>query len=464
MTYVRFGIRLIRHVWRGIQRAAGLVLFLLLIQRSTFPTHLQWNAVSIMVSDLQFDYVAWEVAALATKAQQALWGAAPYMNEADRSQYVREYMADLTHARQLEAQVNGIYTDPQVADPQAASAVLRAERDALRDDLERRQPLMEAILEGQVATVLVDEGFGMLGQLIPPMSMHFTQVPLLLIVSPRDQIRFDVSINLDPMTVDAITELEARIDREQNVSSLIVPLGGIALYPAMILETDNVHWAIETFAHEWLHHYLFMYPLGLAYDFAGEARIINETTADLFGKAITPLVLARYYPELLAQSGTALVTYAAPTPQAAFNFGSEMHQTRFKVDLYMARIAMLERKRATSENLALQAVAWGSAEAAYAAHKAALILQMEAFMEQRRTRFYENGFNIRKLNQAYFAFYGGYQGGIAGIGGQDPIGPAVAELQAMSPSLHDWIITMRGITTREELVRVRDSRRAAVGG
>lgn len=449
-----------RRVLRGVRWAVGLALLLMLLQRSTFPTHLQWNAVSIMVSDLQFDYVAWEVEAIAQKAQQALWGRAPYLREDERSAYVRDYMADLSRARQLEADVNAVFTDPAVSDPEAATAALRAERDALRADLRRRQPLMESILEGQVAAILVEQGFGWLGQLIPPISMHFTQVPLLLIVSPRDQIRFDVSINLDPLTIDQIAELEARIDREQNVSSLIVPLGGIALYPAMILETDNLRWAIETFAHEWLHHYLFMYPLGLSYDFDGEARIINETTADLFGKAITPLVLARYYPELLAEAApVTLAASAAPAAQQPFNFGSEMHQTRFKVDLYMGRIAALEAKRA-----AVDALGWERLEEAYAAHKAALIAEAEAFMEQRRILFYDNGIRIRRLNQAYFAFYGGYQGGIAGIGGQDPIGPATADLQALSPSLHAWIVTMRGITTREELVRVRDARRAAQAG
>ncbi len=137
--------------------------------------------------------------------------------------------------------------------------------------------------------MLVDQGFGLGRQLLPPISMHFTQVPNLLIVSPRDQIRFDVSINLDPMPVDEMATLEDQIDQQLDVSSLIVPLGGIALYPAMILETSSIPFAAETFAHEWLHHYLFFFPLGFDYDFAGETRIINETTANLFGKELSRL-------------------------------------------------------------------------------------------------------------------------------------------------------------------------------
>ncbi|MCZ7674510.1 MAG: hypothetical protein M5U34_48980 [Chloroflexi bacterium] len=34
----------------------------------------------------------------------------------------------------------------------------------------------------------------------------------------------------------------------------------------------------------------------------------------------------------------------------------------------------------------------------------------EAYVEARRRLFVENGYQIRKLNQAYFAFYGGLCG------------------------------------------------------
>ena len=80
------------------------------------------------------------------------------------------------------------------------------------------------------------------------------------------------------------------------------------------------------------------------------------------------------------------------------------------------------------------------------------IAQAEAYMEARRRLFVAHGYVIRKLNQAYFAFYGGYQSGSPGEGGADPIGPAVAAIRDQSASLHDWIATMRGITTRDQLL------------
>ena len=49
-------------------------------------------------------------------------------------------------------------------------------------------------------------------------------------------------------------------------------------------------------------------------------------------------------------------------------------------------------------------------------------------MEQRRQLFVENGYYIRKLNQAYFAFYGAYADVPGGAAGEDPVGPAVRAL------------------------------------
>ncbi|MBZ0300814.1 MAG: hypothetical protein K8J31_13775 [Anaerolineae bacterium] len=413
--------RIVRIFRRLLGYLFVLVLLLFGLQRSTIPLALDWNAVAVIVKDESFDYVTWELNALAAKTEQTLYGLAPFMTEADRSQSVRDYLADLTRAQQLEAQVTAIYTDPEVTDPLAESAELRAERDALRADLRQRQGLAESILEGQVSAVLVDEGFGALGQLLPPMSMRFTQLPNLLAVSPRDQISLDIYINIDPLPIDQIVALEQRIDQQVDVASLVIPLGGIALYPAMIAETTSLPFAADTFAHEWLHHYLFAFPLGLSYDFTGETRIINETTASVFGTAIGPRVLERYYPELAQRPDTLLPVVQTGPDTTTFDFGLEMDRTRRQVDELLT---------------------------------AGKVDEAERYMEERRRFFVDHGYLIRKLNQAYFAFYGGYQagGGVPGAGGADPIGPAVQEIFDRSPSIHDFVVTMRGITTRDELL------------
>lgn len=419
-------------ILRHIRLTIFLLLIFWIIPGSTIDSNNQWYAIVLQIGDYSFDYLGWEAKAISDKIGQTLWGLHPYLSEPDRSQFVRDYMADLTQAQQLERQINAIYVNPDVDNPETESAKLRAERDALRADLDERQLMAEAILEGQVAAVLVDEGFGLAGQLFPPMSMHFTEVPNLLIVSPRDEIRFDVSLNLTPLTVDKKAEIEARIDNLFDVSTLIEPLGGIALYPAMIIETSSLVWSIETFAHEWVHHYLFFFPLGLSYftggdAFASEARIINETTADTFGKQIGRKVLERYYPELvppvLPTPTSSDSNQPTPTPDPnAFNFGATMNETRVTVD---------------------QMLAEGKIEEA------------EAYMESQRQLFVAHGYNIRKLNQAYFAFYGGYQGGdIPGVGGTDPIGPNVRAVLEKSSSLHDFAVNIRGVTTRAELAEL----------
>lgn len=456
MKVLRFIGRGLRLTLRGIGYLIALFILTFLLQRSTYPPGLDWNAISVIVREHHFDYITWEINALATKAGQTLWGVHPFINEEDRSQFVRDYMADLASARSLERRIEAVFIDPAIDDPEEASADLRAERDELRADLRQRQPLMESILEGQVAAVLVDEGFGLFGQLLPPISMHFTRTPNLLIVSPRDEIRFEVSLALDPLPIETINTIENRIEDERDMSALIVPLGGIALFPAMILETTNLSWAVETFAHEWAHHYLFFFPLGLYYEFSGETRIINETVADIFGKEVAELVLRRYYPELAPASPSAsdslqLVHHAPAADDAPFDFGAAMHETRVNVDRIMADIDTIRTK---SERFS-EAGHLEHAES-YDEFVREAVEKAERYMEIRREYFYENGVNIRRLNQAYFAFFGGYQGGIAGIGGDDPIGPAVEDVRRLSPDLPAFMRNMRGIVTRDDLLEVRD--------
>lgn len=439
MTRLIVGLRRVwRWLWRALAWALRIGLMLALLQYSTVPLGLDWYAVAALAQDEQFDYVTWELNAIGVKIHQTLYGLHPFMSEADRTRRVRDYMADLQQAQALEAQINAIFSDPNQTDPEAAAAELRAQLRQLRAGLNERQALVEAILEGQVAAVLAEQGFAVAGQILPPVSAHFTRVPNLLVVSPRDQIRFDISINLDPMTVDEISALETTIDRERDVSSLIVPLGGIAVYPTMVLETSSIPWALDTISHEWLHNYLFAFPLGLSYfsgeSFVGETRVINETTANLFGREMSRLVLARYYPDLLppealtpgpspSERGENEASTEIPPEPPAFDFGREMDITRRIVDRLLA---------------------------------AGEVDEAEAYMEERRQVFVTNGYGIRKLNQAYFAFYGGYQSGEPGAGGEDPVGPAVQAIREASPSLHAWIVTMRGITSREQLLAAQE--------
>jgi hypothetical protein len=75
-------------------------------------------------------------------------------------------------------------------------------------------------------------------------------------------------------------------------------------------------------------------------------------------------------------------------------------------------------------------------------------------MEERRQVFWENGYLIRKLNQAYFAFYGAYNddpGG--GAAGADPVGPAVQAFREKFVNLADFLKAISWVDSFDELKR-----------
>jgi hypothetical protein len=63
----------------------------------------------------------------------------------------------------------------------------------------------------------------------------------------------------------------------------------------------------------------------------------------------------------------------------------------------------------------------------------------EIYMELRRRFFWDHGYHLRKLNQAYFAFHGAYADQPGGAAGEDPVGAAVRALRDQSPSLVEFI-------------------------
>jgi hypothetical protein len=238
----------------------------------------------------------------------------------------------------------------------------------------------------------------------------------MLVISPRDRIEaihfFPLEHGID---TPARVELEEEIDRRLNVSSLVSNIGGLAAYPAMMLESSSPNWVIETAAHEWAHHYLTLHPLGLLYDTDAQLRTMNETAASIVGKEIGRQVIARHYPEWAPPPDTGEMGGIAEPP--AFDFRAQMHITRVHVDELLAQ---------------------------------GQVQEAETYMEERRRIFWENGYQIRKLNQAYFAFHGAYADE-PGAPGADPVGPAVLALRDRSGSLREFLETIAQLTSFEEL-------------
>lgn len=377
--------------------------------------------------DIEFDYVEWMIDAAILKVQAASVDLPYTLDHAAQKQIVDEYLRTTQLILEKEYLLAQIYADPNIQDKETYSAELRAELNELYTRQGQLAPLAEAVLQSQITQVLSEIGLTSAGQPIPNVWYHSTRLPMALIVSPRERIEQTANISVDMnLTVDEQAALEKNVDANLNTSSLVVQIGGVGVYPTMVARTTDLNWMLNTISHEWIHNYLMFAPLGLMYTESPETRTINETTASIAGDEIGRLVLEKFYPERISASPTTVQLVSASLdipnpgdiPRPVFDFRAQMYETRINVD------ALLSEGK---------------------------IEEAEAYMEERRQIFLRNGYLLRKINQAYFAFYGAYADSPGGAAGEDPIGPAVRQLRAESDSLAEFVNTIRWITTLEEL-------------
>jgi len=367
---------------------------------------------------VEYDYVRWLATAMSEKSAQAQLNAAQRLSPADQSDVVRRYFELIRELEEMEAQIQRIYTDPSIEDPESSAAAVLRDHSAVETVLADLAPLAESILQAQVMEALDEEGIGFLSQAMPPVLFHSSPLPKALIVSPRDTIRQEVNISLlANLSLEDITRLENRVEKSMDASALVVDVGGIGVYPTMVQRSSSLEWTIDTIAHEWTHNFLTLHPLGLNYDTTPELRTMNETTASIVGSEISRAVLEKHYPEL-ATSGTKTGNVLASPEKQEFDFRREMHLTRIKVDELLSK---------------------------------GLVDEAETYMEQRRIVFVEHGYMIRKLNQAYFAFHGAYADTPGGAAGEDPVGPAVRELRQQSATLAEFLRTIAWMNSFEDL-------------
>lgn len=384
--------------------------------------------VRAFTRSIEFDYVSWTLDAFGIKLGQIALDTASYLPEKDRSITVLAALDLINQINQVETKLTDIYADPNVNDPETASVDLRRQLNELHDQRAQLEPLAEAILQDQVSEIADQAGLTFGGQAIPPVLYHTTPPPDALIISPRNVIRQEQDISISPdISVVQMEALENQVDQSLNVSSLVVGIGGIGLYPTMVMETTDINELAEVVAHEWVHNYLTLRPLGLSYMNSPELRTMNETVASIAGKELGRAVVQKYYPEYLPPEdhpAAPVTDQNQPASPPVFDFRAEMHITRVNADKLLAQ---------------------GKIEAA------------ETYMELRRRFLWDNGYHIRKLNQAYFAFYGAYADQPGGAAGEDPVGTAVRLLRDKSASLSDFINRMAWMWNIEQLMK-------AVGG
>ena len=217
---------------------------------------------------------------------------------------------------------------------------------------------------------------------------------------------------------------------ESHYSALVVDTGGVATFPAVVGASANVQYTLRTVAHEWFHHYLVFYPLGRNYWSSGEMVTINETVANIAGDEVGNAAYEIYYmkekpqppPPTPAPELGSIPTPTPPPEPPAFSFNREMQETRLEADRLLAE---------------------GNIEEA------------ESYMEARRLVFADNGYFLRKLNQAYFAFHGSYADRPTAV---SPIGDQVRQVREQSATLKEFIETMSRVSSYDDLLRLGDGR------
>jgi hypothetical protein len=363
-----------------------------------------------------FSIIRWELKAIGGEIAKVFSGR---KNADDGVDKVNKYFSNVERRKALESEIEAI----KAGNRQGDLTTLEDELDELRQQNSEAVDTVERLLETQIRGELSRQGiFNPLYKYLrweigfPPVNFMLASPPHLLVVSPRDRIESIREITLLPeMSVEDMESVEAEIDK-LGVSSLVVNLGGLATCPSYVLDSMNLHIVLSIASEEWLHQYLAFKPLGFLYvlDLTGirrdyEIATMNETLAGMVSKEIGALVYEKYY------DGSEASDNKSEEAGTGFDFSLEMREIRRAVDDYLAR---------------------GEIEAA------------EEFMEQKRQYLAENGYYIRKLNQAYFAFHGTYADKPSSI---SPIGAEMKELRSQSDSLKDFLETAASMTSREEL-------------
>ena len=430
LTKLRCFAKLLLRNRRARLTALCLFLFALVLLSSSSPQ--AQDRVGSAIHGHDHDVVAWELRNFFDKwLSRAASIFDDKLSEEDAIAEVREYARLTGEVHRIEGAITRAVA---LGDPVSDLENERAEMDRQRLDIQSR---VEELIEGQVSGILAQEGMswriGFLeadGYLFPPVDFKYENSPPVLVISPRDRIELESTRLLTPgLALGAREDIENEVEElESEYSALVVDTGGVATFPAIVGASDNLQYTLRTVAHEWFHHYLVFYPLGRNYWSSGEMVTINETVANIAGDEVGNAAYERYYAKETPQPPPPSPSVIpAPEPesipsQPAFSFNREMQQTRLEAD------------RLLSE---------GKIEVA------------ESYMDARRLVFADNGYFLRKLNQAYFAFHGSYADRPTAV---SPIGDQVRQVRDQSATLKEFIKTMSRVSSYDELLRLVDGR------
>ena len=456
---------------RSSWTAIALFVALLLIGGSvphSIPTRAHIIKSAVALPD--FNFVAWELNALG----QAVFGSESPLKEGmdtdaqvglvrayfERAKLISEKEVELDGLVSEEASAAAGYAESdtvQVSDrakhwagPVGDSMAVpgsgmmveeaRLELAGLRRQQSADRSLVEAILQDQIREEIREADLGLPGFVWPPVQFAFIEPPLKLTVSPRDRISTlhsrVLQADYDPVTLG---ESEHTIEARTGLSAHISQIGGMAVFPAMVVESSSLRWVLETVAHEWVHHYLFLFPMGLRYASSDEATTLNETVAEIVGVEIGERVWRRLYdtsaPSADPAAGTSDDIPCACSTADLWAQTYELEQSRW--ERYGRPLAFDFRREMRETRLHVDRLL-----------EAGHVETAERYMEGRRRYFVAQGYPLRVLNQAYFAFNGSYGTGAAS---SNPIGPMLERLREESDSLAHFFGQVRWFTSLADL-------------
>jgi hypothetical protein len=335
--------------------------------------------------------------------------------------------ADVQRYLQLQQQVDALTAElsresATNASPEAVAATSE-QLHQTRGERASIQNRVQAILEGRISSIASGLGlettlplFSRVHWLFPPVDFEFEDPPYVLIISPRDSIVEDGATLLrNDLSLDEAQRLESDAEaKSDNISALVVPTGGIGAYPAIVEPGESYLDVLQVASHEWTHGYLFFHPLGARYFESDTLRTINETVADIVGTEMGSAVAAAYP---LPTPTPAPSPTSQPTPDSV-DVDQVLRQLRLNVDALLAQ---------------------------------GKVTDAESLMEQTRQFLAAHGHYYRKINQAFFAFYGLY--GTTGAS-SSPIGPKLEALRQKSASLGDFVRAAATIKSEADLDRL----------
>ncbi len=400
----------LRAAFRGFLQglwACALVALLLWTGKDYRPSEAE-----VAIASHRFNLLAWEVGNAFDKWYYELVDLLPWNSPLPREKRVA-LAEEFFRLHEEEGRLEGELLTIEERSTQAEE--IRSRLMEIHGRQSSIRPAVEQTVEREISDILVDEGFSSrIGVILPPVDTVLSHSPALLVTSPRDRIfRLDNILLRNGVRPDERTELEDITLGERNLSAIVVDTGGVGTFPSVVSAGGSLHFATTTVAHEWLHNWFFFQPLGQHFWDSPEMTTLNETAATLGGweigdrayEAMTGIAYEREPPRAQAERDP-----------GAFDFNAEMQETRQMAE------ALLSEGR---------------------------IGEAESYMEERRLGLLEHGYRIRKINQAFFAFYGSYATSAAS---DSPIEGQLRELRNRSDSLGDFLITVSQFSTYQEFL------------